>query len=778
MFLSALALSALLLVPGNAGSCPPSFPTVTFTFAAHPGFPIKKYVSGDLEVVQPTFARAYLVIAYRYLSSRPLSQSEVRHAMRYFDEKLQGPWNDNQDEAAQECLKEREKVLGKDAPQPVVTDARPSNEPYVFGSYPNCLADAFHTGASTLKDRMQRFGTNMGAIREWVYGQDLVFSDCDKQRVIPASAPENSPAWLKADRAYQQAAAYFYSGGLDAALKRFDQIATDETSPWHTIAPYLSARTLIRKATLTSRKVDQATMQQAEDRLKKILSDPALQADHRAAHKLLGFVSLRLRTSQRSYELARLLAGPRPDTSFYQDLVDYTWSLDALIGDEPDDFSEVEENTLKFFKKQKEWRDDRYRAITAQAPLADITDWIFTLQQSDAAVGNHAVARWQKVRTVPWLVAALAKSGPHEQSTDSLLAAATEIPPTSPAFTMVLYHRIRLLMERGDFDSARTLLNKQLPQLQTHLTASSLNLFLAQRMYLALDFNDFLGHAARKVIEVDEGYDEGAERPLCGDNKKCFDLLYGGASKKDPQPRFDEETAAFLNSRLPLELLQQAALSRQVPERLRSELALATWTRAVMLNKHEVARTLVLAIQQAYPQTRDLMEAYTKANEADQHYAGLFVILHYPGMRPYVNAGAARIEELEKIEDYRDNWWCTEVGHEVSDRVHEIPAGFVQQKSPFSPAFLSTAELAAGASDWQKLASLSTAPYYLTQETLQWAKERPEDPRIPEALHFAVRTTRYGCDDRDVSSLSRQAFRLLHSRYPQSVWTKKTPYWF
>ena len=53
-----------------------------------------------------------------------------------------------------------------------------------------------------------------------------------------------------------------------------------------------------------------------------------------------------------------------------------------------------------------------------------------------------------------------------------------------------------------------------------------------------------------------------------------------------------------------------------------------------------------------------------------------------------------------------------------------------------------------------------------------------DDPRVPEALHYFVRARRYGCVDKSIHSYSRRVFSLLHRRYPESEWTKKTTYWF
>ena len=55
-------------------------------------------------------------------------------------------------------------------------------------------------------------------------------------------------------------------------------------------------------------------------------------------------------------------------------------------------------------------------------------------------------------------------------------------------------------------------------------------------------------------------------------------------------------------------------------------------------------------------------------------------------------------------------------------------------------------------------------------------RDARDDPRVPEALHLVVRLTQYG--DAGNNSVSRRAYNLLRASYPQSPWTKQTPYWF
>ena len=42
---------------------------------------------------------------------------------------------------------------------------------------------------------------------------------------------------------------------------------------------------------------------------------------------------------------------------------------------------------------------------------------------------------------------------------------------------------------------------------------------------------------------------------------------------------------------------------------------------------------------------------------------------------------------------------------------------------------------------------------------------------------FAVRTTRY-TNGEHTTTFPKQAFALLHTRYPKSKWAAKTPYWY
>src|SRR5207247_639677 len=140
---------------------------------------------------------------------------------------------------------------------------------------------------------------------------------------------------LRADSAYQRATAHFYSGNFDAAIEAFTAIAKDTASPWHALAPYLTARALVRKATLGAEegKVDIAVLAQAEAHVRQILDDSAQREMHPAAERLLQFIRFRSTPTPRLHELAQALLKKDSPTTLQQDLADYTLLLDKYLDD-------------------------------------------------------------------------------------------------------------------------------------------------------------------------------------------------------------------------------------------------------------------------------------------------------------------------------------------------------------------------------------------------------------------------------------------------------------
>src|SRR5262249_49304226 len=277
--------------------------------------------------------------------------------------------------------------------------------------YPNCARDSFRTAAATLARRIDRFGPGSPEVTDWVEAQDAIYSNCSSAGKIPALAKSGLPSLIQADRAYQIAAANFYSGNFDTAAQMVKDIAADPNSPWRDLAPYLVARALVRKATLSAGpgKSDRELLAQADSQLIKVLGRADLRSVHPAASKLLNFVRFRLHPDERLRELARDILSKDAAGEFKQNLTDYTFLLDKNESD-PDS------GPGDAVKKD------------------DMTDWILTFQSNDKAALEHSMQRWNASRSLPWLVAALSKLEPGSAAPPDLLTAAAKIKDDSAAF--------------------------------------------------------------------------------------------------------------------------------------------------------------------------------------------------------------------------------------------------------------------------------------------------------------------------------------------------------
>ena len=239
---------------------------------------------------------------------------------------------------------------------------------------------------------------------------------------------------------------------------------------------------------------------------------------------------------------------------------------------------------------------------------------------------------------------------------------------------------------------------------------------------------------------------------------------------------FDLDGANAFNKAMPVALIKDAARSATLAPNLRRDVAQAAFARAALLDDYKTASQAAVLVQEMYPQLKEFLAAYQKADTPDaRRFAAAFLSLKFPGLRPYVTAGIGRTTSVEEVDSYRDNWWCTEapkpekvpMGEDAEDKARPIPP----------PEFLNSAK-ALAATQFGALQALGAAPNYLCRIAIAWAEKNPADPRAPEALHLAVRSTRFGCTDAETGRWSKAAYDLLHRRYPNTTWAKNTKYWF
>ncbi len=207
---------------------------------------------------------------------------------------------------------------------PVPPPETPINTEAAVGDlyFSNCLASAFETAAKTLEERIAKSGANSPEVAEWVKAQDAVFLNCGGDtQVLPEPAAANASTAVRADRAYQTAAALFYARAYDEALQHLDTIAQDKSSPWRGWARLVAVRAVIRQATVkaSAEEEKRALLEKARERCVAIVKDPELKDFHRQTRQLTWFIDYRLRPDKQLHLLGRVLL-EKPDANF-----DYAW---------------------------------------------------------------------------------------------------------------------------------------------------------------------------------------------------------------------------------------------------------------------------------------------------------------------------------------------------------------------------------------------------------------------------------------------------------------------
>jgi hypothetical protein len=743
-------------------ACAPEFPVAVFSYQRHPDFPRTEYLNGRLGILQPTYARSYLVLAYRYLSGKALDIREKEQVKEYWKDRGSGHWDKVGSDSARSWVAARNRVAQNKVKAEGSISKSYGYDEVNHDFYQNCAEDAYRTAARTLEDRVARFGAKSRAVQEWLKAQDTVFSNCDADKAsIPLPATADLPAIIRADRDYQTAAAHFYAGDRQAAVDGFRKIAADSSSPWHEIAPYLVVRTLVRER---KPKQWQETIRKEGER---ILENPAAASIHGMTRVLLWRAEVIDDDEDYFLGLARDLSARGQDRDMREEMWDFTTMYDRVIGEDL-------------------WSDEKkpipnYRALLRSS---DLPDWIYSFQSESREEKVHAVARWKKTHSTPWLVAALSHAQASDAASQELVDAGAAIPTDAPEYLTVAFHRLRLLNDLGQAADVRASLDDLLAGKVTLLPKSAVNQLRSLRMLSAGSMPDYLRFAQRFPLMI-TWTDDVAEV-----GRSDADMDPEENAKPDiTLPRLDRDSIKILNERTPLRLWLEAAGDPELPKSWRRQFALTTLTRALLLDNDPAIQEACKLLVPEMHEAAKLLDAVTNASDVEERrFAGIFLILHYPESRPYLVSGMGREGDNGKIDGFHENWWrLLDSGGVELDAYSNWLGGLwgngTRKRTDADRAaehamFLDPRDRTLGRDEFKRMAATRSAVSYLTSQVLTFAHAHPSDPRLAEALHLAIRATRWGVSDPDSWRLTKQAFQLLHRNYPNSSWAKKTPIWY
>jgi hypothetical protein len=764
-----------------------------------PDAPYASYAAGRLGIVQGTFRIRHLVVAYNTLSGRGLSHDEQSTAVDvdHYYNAYPAPSPDSA------TTPQTEQTASVASPTLALWLAGPDgNDHKVPGqdweSFTNCLADAFSNANATLADRRARYGKHGAqdspAITDWIAGQHAVFTNCSGPGQTPQAAPADAPLWLRQDRAYQTAAAQFYALDYDQALAGFRAIAADRASPWSPLARYLVARVYIREATVPEvfRENQSQQMQnekervtgltQARQQLEGILRDPSMKSLHRQSLRLLDFVMLRLDPTAQASELAlRLTADKTINAADYQQyVIDLSYSYNKLQGYTP-------------------WLEPtEAKAETASQPPAQLVRWLDDLgwpipgvpETNSSANAQRrradALNQWRSTHAAEWLVAALALSRPGDEGDTDLMAAAHGVSAAEPGYASVTYHRLRL---EASSSTAGEQINTtrppygQLAELMPHIAESqpisTVNQFADLQSSLSPTLGDYLANATRRAAGRVDRINNNVEPLGASDNT----MTLCGVDIDAPETRhLDQETSTVLNQRVPLRMLRDAALSSALPGNVRFQLSHMAWTRALLLDDVETARSLSPYLLKCQPAFAPWLNQYNAASSPDErHVLGLLALMRFTSTEPTVRANRER--DFAAYDAMRDNWWCTFHAEQSAppsppDRVpHLFTDAIIARTVQPDPPFLSAADRAQVDREIEILQKIPSASDYFAVQALAWVKGHPNDPRNSDVIGFGMRVVRNACRSGETKDLDHQLFDVLHRQFPKSDWAARYKTW-
>ena len=154
--------AAVLLATRPVEGCGPFSLRQVFAYAKHPDFPLNKFAAGDLGILQPTYARSYLVVAYRYIAGTPLDAAEQKAVASIWNERLSQSFDTPGEDWQKTWLDARAKVAGVAKPEDISV-IRTIDRKDFYLNYTNCTADSFKNGCGGFPHRSLVLATRQRA---------------------------------------------------------------------------------------------------------------------------------------------------------------------------------------------------------------------------------------------------------------------------------------------------------------------------------------------------------------------------------------------------------------------------------------------------------------------------------------------------------------------------------------------------------------------------------------------------------------------------------------
>lgn len=816
-------------------ACAPEFPFYVLTENIRPDLPLSKYADGQLGIVQTSYAKSYLCVAYRYFSNSPLSAAEKKNIMRLWQTRLRDSASLTGNylyEKATQYLNNRDRILAR---------KKKKDDQWAAYSYTdNINADAFNRTKLRQEELIKKYGLTSALVKEWQTAQDTVFDvahDGKKRSLAKLSAAAAADNLLNDCRQYQEAALAFYAKDLALADKLFRGIAADKASPYSLLASYMVARTMANAVTSGDESGDEdKTVAYIESLKKEHIGESGLEY-RQDLDDLLDPIRNQYKSREELINKMAEAVMQKSNERFGSNVGDLTYSMDEMpsvtieestssapqVVPEANTNSESEKVTKESeeaaAKKEEEEKSKYYEDRAKLMGKHDITDWLDTFQffSSDAfgfdgiptikvkkrilaGRAQHAIDKYRKSNSLPWLVAAvsLAQEDLSKSENADILAAAQAVPASSPAYETISFYLINRLIARGEKQEAHSKLAAILSQPESELPPTARNLFQAQMLNVSGSADEYLKNAIMRAPDMEQGY---SNLPTAWEKRMRAEKYF-----TDGQC-VDDKIADDLNINLPLDRWLKLSRSPGLSDEFRARALRTTWLRAHLLNRADIARSISADVCKYYPKQAALIKLCDATTGNENRYNLAKLCLRNFGMSPYLAAGLERDGHgISEFHYYNDNFWVPlalsakpkqtkeDDSSEYVDELEYPATQTVEDEESQLQAQMSTV--------YAKLKeSTSIAPLLSATERKQAQKEalaltkmppakvfgeavfaklktNPQDPELAEMLYRLVKLAKWSARTKTSSQFSHQAHGLLQARFKSTKWAKDAPYWY
>ncbi len=453
----------------------------------------------------------------------------------------------------------------------------------------------------------------------------------------------------------------------------------------------------------------------------------------------------------------------------------------------------------------------------------------------------HAWGRWRTEHDGVWLDIAMRRVHPRDPLANDILNAAQgwlavpwdvkTLEQETPEYRAWLYsiweNAIRINLGIGEAQkaidlissqpNAQSLLNSRDRTFFSNLAPSSRGLENAVRW---LVYTGAIDHARLALVAIDKHYPRGFRQwksllatnlPQAHSAGMRTQSSYGWGDTVANDPSGWQAMVDDLSS----EALYDLASDTGIAQPYRALISRTVLTRALLLGAGAdvVDRYAALAAK-LNPYLREQILSSLAEHDKSQY---LTFLLKMPRFRPMafleyatdvdgetgdLKKDALGIEAIDRFNHNDNNWWCSFDSNSARERVFNRvkiapsaghlfkPEAVAVEVAPYLDKqkdllAMHPYRTRVNAKEVDALETIPSGPQYLSASVIarELAGLAIEDPHARNGhaadLHRAVRTTRYGCNqDGTHEAYSKEAFRLLHSRYEDTPWAKATPYWF